>query len=353
MEVSSWRYPHCDITMESSPIEIIECVAAYLSSKDAKNLSLVSWLYYRGSLNRIWNYARLFKSPNLHLPTKFLHEIAHFPIKRLYTGDLINHHSFEIENLPKTIQELYVDDLILSEKSLNRFKNLSIKVYLFTDIIKDSYCSVPNIYDILGTFNNLKVLTGISSRYNNDTITKGLHIYDLKDLRTLHFSELSTDQFSDIWEFEKKILIDILVETRIDTFHIPRINSNCQNLTFSREDIKRMRTLNIDEICTEVLENTFTTIHPWPEMQELKTLQRLIISPGTFLNLRYLQQHLKFNAVKIGDSGSKFPVSEIETLRNYIVHETGTPHISFSFSGTDWDIWTFLLYTDITIYLSS
>ena len=280
----------------------------------------------------------------------------------MYTGDLLDHHSLEISNLPSTVKELYVDDILGTEKSLMRFQDLgAVHVYMFVDIIKESFYKVPNIYNILTTFKNLKVLSGISSRYSylsraryhNDIIDPepGLSLHELMDFETLHFSKLSTNQFLDIWDFEKRILIALLSEMRIDHLIIPRLShTTCQNLIFSRKDILRMSTLNIFQVSTEVLENAYDVVHPWPELRYLKKLQRIIISPGTALNLIYLHHLFTFNAIQIGDYGEKISVSDINVLQKLLKEKIDCPKKSI---WEQYDIWTFTMYDDITIFLNN
>ena len=353
--------------MDLLPLEVVEVIAVYLSRKDAKRYSLTAKLFYKGTLRRIWNYVRLIKTPTLQLPTVSLRDISHLPIKRFFTGDVIDHDRLRIEDLPSSVQEIFIDDLVKDEHELLKFQDVrsTTEIYMYADVIKESFYKVPKIFDILRTFKNFKVLTGISSRsvylssvLHRDDILRlpiilepGLSIAELTDFESFHFSELSFDQFYDIWDFEKTILIMMLAEMQIDRFFIPRLSSSTfQNILLNRKDICRMSEMNIFEISTEVLENAFQGCHPWAEMKFLKKLQRLIISPGTALNLIYLNHLFKFYAVKFGDFEEKIYVSDIHTLQQLIKDKIQCPHKDV------WErenIWTLTIFDDITIFLDN
>ena len=353
--------------MNSLPSEIIEFIAAHLCRKDAKSYSLTAKQFYKGTLNRIWGYARLTKTPTLKLPIVSLQDISHLPIKRFFIGDVLDHDRLRIEDIPSSVQEIYIDDLVQDEHQLMKFQDVrsTVEIYMYADVIKESFFKVPKIFHILRTFKNFKVLTGVSSRSvylssvrRGDDILRlpgllepGLSLAELTDFESFHFSELSFDQFYEIWDFEKTILIMMLAEMKIDTFYIPRLSSSTfQNILLNRKDILRMSEMNIYEISTEVLENAFQGFHPWVEMKYLKKLQRLIISPGTALNLIYLNHLFNFYAVKFGDFGEKIYVSDIYILQQLIKEKIPCPHKNV------WErenIWTLTYFDDITIFLNN
>ena len=111
-----------------------------------------------------------------------------------------------------------------------------------------------------------------------------------------------------------------------------------------------MSEMNIYEISTEVLENAFQGFHPWVEMKYLKKLKRLIIHPGTALNLIYLNHLFNFYAVKFGDFGDKIYVTDIYILQELIKEKIPCPHKNV------WErenIWTLTYFDDITIFLNN
>ena len=348
--------------MEFLPSETIECIAVYLALKDAKSLSRVSRQCYNGTLKRIWSYPKFRKrylpksyvgNPRFKIPIVAVKDISHLPIRRLYSSDLKDFDTFYVKELPFTIKEICIDAPLTSDTSLAKFKGLSIKVKIFSDILKNSrlrrapITSGIRICQILESMNNVMVLTGSKICCCD---VEGLDYYDLKNFHRIPFSVFNTNHLRDIWGFEKYPLIDVLTSMKIQELHMVSLKASCRRLEFTKNDLLvHMKDMKIVKISNALLKDDDSCLygedHPWIELSHFKALHTIHFIPGTSINLWNLKR-FNFIAVKIGSENAKMPVNDIVTLRK--MFENGSMYSRIATIGPTW---TFRVYLEVTIFL--
>lgn len=344
--------------MEFLPNEVIEYVAVNLTLRDAKSLSRVSRQGYHGSLKRIWSYptfrkrylaGKWRKDLKFKLPTVAVKDISHLPIRRLYSSDLRDFEKCQVQELPFTLKEIFVDVPLTSDTSILRFKNSSIKVNIFWDALKTSrLVQGPQLCRFLESMDNVMILTG--SRYCCCD-AEGLDYDDLEDFHRIPFSVFSTNHLRDIWDFEKFLLMDVLKSMKIQEFQMVPLKFSCRGLEFSKHDLMtHLKDMNIVRISNSILEDDLTMFgfdQPWSEFHHFKSLEVMHFVPGTSINLWNLKK-FNFIAVKLGSENAKTPVNDIVTLRK--MFENCSMYSRIARIGPTW---TFVVYLEVIIYLQT
>ena len=324
--------------MDCLPIELVEAIAIYLPTEDAKALSQTCKLCHVGCKRRIWSFPK-FRQIDCD-PFLCARDIKHLPIKKLYSGDLIDDETCSPHDLPPTLQELYITGAFDTEEALTRFRGSRFMIYIYTDALREYDTYLPaGIYETIRGMSNIKADTGETYDWNSN----GMMLFRFLQMRGIPFKTFRLSHIIYDWISEKFDLIYALSSYDIEEIYLNRLRVNCRTLIFNISDIEQLQHTNIVEISTRVLLEDTDWEHPWPVLRNIRTLRKIYFNFRGTISLWNLKK-FSFYAAQIDDDPIVM-VRDIVEVRELIEDDNS----DFNYEGPEW---VFTIWFGLTLYLN-